>query len=84
MFRFMVGASCFACVYHLSHVSSLTPVRLLTQFVHNNSRVFGYNSPGSLQLRDQERIMSSRRTMRSCRSRTYLTPEQPPWRSDRA
>ena len=25
--------------------------------MHNNSRVFGYNSPGSLQLRDQERII---------------------------
>ncbi len=28
-----------------------------TQFVHNNKRIYGYNSPGSLALRDQDRIV---------------------------
>ena len=46
------GWLCLALVTCLFHTR--VPA---TQFVHNNARVFGYNSPGSLQLRDQDRIV---------------------------
>ena len=36
---------------------SSSPLVPVPQFVHNNQRVFGYNSPASLQLRDQDRIL---------------------------
>ncbi len=40
-----------------SHETSCELKLPATQFVHDNQRIFGYNSPGDLKLRDQDRVV---------------------------